>query len=73
MVIDTEGDHNTQSTARRAAKMYQARCVKGRYVNAPTITELNAEHQRADDRRPDHRAQRLQPPFLPRHRQDLDR
>ncbi len=45
MVIDTEGDHNTQSTARRVAKMYLAEVFKGRYVNAPPITEFpNAEH-----------------------------
>ena len=45
MVIDTEGDHNTQSTARRVAKMYLGEVFKGRYVNAPTITEFpNAEH-----------------------------
>ncbi|MBN9367035.1 MAG: GTP cyclohydrolase I [Comamonadaceae bacterium] len=45
MVIDTEGDHNTQSTARRVAKMYLSEVFKGRYVNAPSITEFpNAEH-----------------------------
>ena len=45
LVIDTEGDHNTQSTARRVAKMYLGEVFKGRYVNAPTITEFpNAEH-----------------------------
>lgn len=45
MVIDTEGDHNTQSTARRVAKMYLVEVFKGRYVNAPPITEFpNAEH-----------------------------
>ncbi|UJB65104.1 GTP cyclohydrolase I [Acidovorax sp. YS12] len=45
MVIDTEGDHNTQSTARRVAKMYLGEVFKGRYVNAPSITEFpNAEH-----------------------------
>ncbi len=45
MVIDTEGDHNTQSTARRVAKMYLGEVFKGRYVDAPPITEFpNAEH-----------------------------
>ena len=45
MVIDTEGDHNTQSTARRVAKMYLSEVFKGRYVDAPPITEFpNAEH-----------------------------
>lgn len=45
MVIDTEGDHNTNNTARRVAKMYLNEVFRGRYVAAPTITEFpNAEH-----------------------------
>ena len=45
MVIDTEGDHNTRSTARRVAKMYLNEVFKGRYVQPPAITEFpNAEH-----------------------------
>ena len=45
MVIDTHGDHNTQATARRVAKMYLSEVFKGRYVEAPSITEFpNAEH-----------------------------
>ena len=45
MVIDTEGDHNTQNTARRVAKMYLNEVFKGRYVEQPPITEFpNAEH-----------------------------
>ena len=45
MVIDTAGDHNTSNTARRVAKMYLNEVFKGRYVQAPTITEFpNAEH-----------------------------
>ena len=45
MVIDTAGDHNTQNTARRVAKMYVKEVFQGRYVKAPTITEFpNAEH-----------------------------
>ncbi|MEY2994988.1 MAG: cyclohydrolase 1 [Pseudomonadota bacterium] len=45
MVIDTENDHNTQSTARRVAKMYLKEVFNGRYVKAPEITEFpNAEH-----------------------------
>nr|WP_246483504.1 GTP cyclohydrolase I [Paenacidovorax monticola] len=45
MVIDTAGDHNTQNTARRVAKMYINEVFKGRYAQAPTITEFpNAEH-----------------------------
>ena len=45
LVIDTAGDHNTSNTARRVAKMYLNEVFKGRYVQAPTITEFpNAEH-----------------------------
>lgn len=45
LVIDTETDHNTGDTARRVAKMYVNEVFKGRYVQAPTITEFpNAEH-----------------------------
>ena len=45
LVIDTENDHNTGNTARRVAKMYLNEVFKGRYVQAPTITEFpNAEH-----------------------------
>ena len=44
LVIDTEGDHNTASTARRVAKMYVNEVFKGRYAAAPAITEFpNAE------------------------------
>ena len=44
LVIDTEGDHNTRSTARRVAKMYINEVFKGRYAEAPPITEFpNAE------------------------------
>ena len=45
MVIDTVGDHNTNNTARRVAKMYLNEVFKGRYLPAPPITEFpNAEH-----------------------------
>ena len=45
MVIDTHGDHNTQATARRVAKMYLSEVFKGRYIESPSITEFpNAEH-----------------------------
>lgn len=45
LVIDTEGDHNTQDTARRVAKMYINEVFKGRYVHQPTVTEFpNVEH-----------------------------
>ena len=45
LVIDTDHDHNTADTARRVAKMYLQEVFKGRYVQAPSITEFpNAEH-----------------------------
>ena len=45
MVIDTQGDHNTNNTARRVAKMYLREVFNGRYVHPPTITEFpNVEH-----------------------------
>ena len=45
LVIDTIGDHNTNNTARRVAKMYLNEVFNGRYVAAPKITEFpNAEH-----------------------------
>lgn len=45
MVIDTDNDHNTHTTARRVAKMYLNEVFKGRYTSAPSITEFpNAEH-----------------------------
>ena len=45
MVIDTDGDHNTNNTARRVAKMYLNEVFKGRYLPAPAVTEFpNAEH-----------------------------
>jgi GTP cyclohydrolase I len=44
LVIDTDSDHNTQDTARRVAKMYLTEVFRGRYVEAPAITEFpNAE------------------------------
>jgi GTP cyclohydrolase I len=45
LVIDTERDHNTGNTARRVAKMYVNEVFRGRYLQAPAITEFpNAEH-----------------------------
>lgn len=45
LVIDTDSDHNTANTAKRVAKMYMQEVFKGRYVQAPPITEFpNAEH-----------------------------
>jgi len=44
LVIDTDSDHNTQDTARRVAKMYLNEIFKGRYHQAPPVTEFpNAE------------------------------
>ena len=40
LVIDTEGDHNTQDTARRVAKMYLREVFRGRYVEQPPVTEF---------------------------------
>ena len=44
LVIDLDGDHNTHDTARRVAKMYLTEVFRGRYVDAPAVTEFpNAE------------------------------
>ena len=44
LVIDVQGDHNTQDTARRVAKMYVQEVFKGRYHEQPSVTEFpNAE------------------------------
>jgi GTP cyclohydrolase IA len=40
LVIDTQGDHNTQGTARRMAKMYVDEIFRGRYQPMPPITEF---------------------------------
>ncbi len=40
LVIDVEHDHNTQGTARRVAKMYLNEVFKGRYSDAPPVTEF---------------------------------
>ncbi len=40
LVIDTEGDHNTQETARRVAKLYLTEVFKGRYHAMPVVTEF---------------------------------
>ena len=40
LVIDTDGDHNTQDTARRVAKMYLTEVFRGRYVPVPPVTEF---------------------------------
>ena len=43
LVIDTVSDHNTGDTARRVAKMYVQEVFRGRYVQAPSITEGASE------------------------------
>jgi GTP cyclohydrolase I len=44
LVIDTTGDHNTQDTARRVARMYLTEVFRGRYEAPPPVTEFpNAE------------------------------
>src|SRR5450631_1349460 len=40
LVIDTDGDHNTQGTARRVAKMYINEVFRGRYAPTPSVTEF---------------------------------
>ena len=40
LVIDTEGDHNTQETARRVAKMFLTEVFRGRYHPMPSVTEF---------------------------------
>ncbi len=40
LVIDTDSDHNTQETAKRVAKMYLREIFKGRYAEAPAVTEF---------------------------------
>lgn len=40
MVIDTDHDHNTNETAKRVAKMYIREVFRGRYDEAPKITEF---------------------------------
>jgi GTP cyclohydrolase I len=44
LVIDVDGDHNSQGTARRVARMYIDEVFKGRYSPMPRVTEFpNAE------------------------------
>jgi len=40
LVIDTDGDHNTNETAKRVAKMYLREVFAGRYTEAPQVTEF---------------------------------
>jgi GTP cyclohydrolase IA len=44
LVIDTQGDHNTQDTAQRVARMFINEVFRGRYQAMPAVTEFpNAE------------------------------
>lgn len=40
LVIDTHGDHNTQDTAERIARMYLDEVFRGRYLPEPRITQF---------------------------------
>lgn len=40
LVIDVAGDHNTKGTAKRMAKMYLREVFRGRYSEAPNITDF---------------------------------
>lgn len=40
LVIDTDRDHNTKGTAERVARMYLREVFKGRYHEAPRITDF---------------------------------
>ena len=40
LVIDTDGDHNTNDTAKRVAKMFLREVFKGRYTAIPSVTEF---------------------------------
>jgi GTP cyclohydrolase I len=40
LVIDTVGDHNTQETAKRVARMYLHEIFRGRYTAMPAVTEF---------------------------------
>ena len=40
LLIDVDNDHNTKGTAKRMAKMYLREVFKGRYQEAPTITDF---------------------------------
>jgi len=40
LVIDVQGDHNTQDTAKRVAKMYINEVFRGRYQAPPPVTEF---------------------------------
>jgi GTP cyclohydrolase I len=44
LVIDVDGDHNTNETAKRVARMFVREVFSGRYLKMPTVTAFpNAE------------------------------
>ena len=40
LIIDTDGDHNTQGTAQRIARMFLHEVFKGRYHSPPRVAEF---------------------------------
>jgi GTP cyclohydrolase I len=40
LVLDTQGDHNTQGTAGRVARMFLTEVFRGRYAPMPPVTEF---------------------------------
>ena len=40
LVIDTKGDHNTNNTSQRVAKMFLKEVFNGRYVEQPSLTKF---------------------------------
>ncbi|ACL61068.1 GTP cyclohydrolase I [Methylobacterium nodulans] len=40
LIIDRENDHNTADTPRRLAKMFMREVFRGRYVEAPCVTDF---------------------------------
>lgn len=40
LIIDIDNDHNTRETAKRVAKMYLNEVFKGRYYDAPDVTDF---------------------------------
>ena len=40
LVIDVDGDHNTEDTAKRVAKMFVREVFSGRYLQMPAVTEF---------------------------------
>jgi GTP cyclohydrolase I len=71
LVIDVESDHNTQDTAKRVAKTQ--RSLQGPLPGRAAGDRVSQHRapQRADDRRPDHGAQRLLAPPVPDHGQGV--